>query len=213
MEEKSISIIKTKLSFGNLLERRSTQRIIIHHSASADVPAATIHAWHLKQGWSGIGYHFVIRRNGDIEEGRPLNTIGAHAGPAGNGDSIGICLTGNFTESIPSEQQLNSLRNLIQYLRERYRSNLPLFRHRDIVVTLCPGDLFPWPEEKWHSYKPPGELDDGVKKTESWKNELVDEALRQKLISERHDPDDTASKWFVLAVGLNILKEIDEKLK
>ena len=54
--------------------RRVTQRIIIHHSASrGNEDAATIHRWHLSRGWAGIGYHFVILRNGEIQAGRPEN--------------------------------------------------------------------------------------------------------------------------------------------
>lgn len=211
-EGRAISIIKTGLSFGRLLGRRSTRRIIIHHSASSDVAAATIHSWHLKRGWSGIGYHFVIRQNGDIEEGRPLDMIGAHAGSLGNGDSIGICLTGNFMEVKPSEQQLHSLVELVQYLRELYQDNLEIMRHKDVVASECPGDFFPWPEDNWRLNKPSCNVREAYNSMELWKNELVNEALRKNLISERHDPDEAASKWFVLALGLNILKEIDRKL-
>ena len=41
--------------------------------------AAQIDTWHRKQGWKfGIGYHYVIRRNGEIEPGRPEWMVGAH---------------------------------------------------------------------------------------------------------------------------------------
>lgn len=204
-----ISILLTGLSFGPLSPRRSTQRIIVHHSASPDVSAATIHGWHIAQGWSGIGYHFVIRQNGNIEAGRPVDTIGAHSGPQGNGDSIGICLAGNFMESSPIDQQLQSLIQLVVYLRELYKSNLEVMRHKDVAATACPGDLFPWPEYNWSLNSPSCEDNEGGNAVEPWKNELISQALDKKLISEEHDPDEPAPKWFVLAVALNILREVE----
>ncbi len=196
-----LTIINTGLSFGNLTSRQSTKRIIIHHSASPDVPASVIHEWHIGRGWSGIGYHFVIRQNGDIEEGRPLEMIGAHAGSPGNTDSIGICLTGNFMGNQPYNHQMVALVNLVKYLRELYQSELEVLRHKDVAPTLCPGELFPWPDSNWPSIV--SEI------PESWKKEVVDEALAKQLINEKHNPDDPAEKWFVLAVGLNILKQFD----
>ena len=73
-------IIETGLQFGGLQARSKTDLIVLHHSASADVSAAEIHGWHRAKGWAGIGYHFVIRKNGSIERGRPQEMIGAHAG-------------------------------------------------------------------------------------------------------------------------------------
>jgi N-acetylmuramoyl-L-alanine amidase len=96
--------------------------IIIHHSASADVPAAEINAWHLARGWAGIVYHFVIRKDGSIERGRPQQAIGAHAGPGANGHSIGICLCGNFMKELPSDAQMVSLLVLIAWLKNYYKA-------------------------------------------------------------------------------------------
>ena len=142
-----MQLVETNLQFnGSLNKRKSTNRAIIHHSASPDVPASTIHGWHLGQKWSGIGYHFVIRAGGAIERGRPEDTIGAHSGPAGNGDSIGVVLTGNFEYDKPTEAQLDSLVWLIaQYLEPRY-GNLDVIGHKDVMATACPGKNFPWAE-------------------------------------------------------------------
>ena len=140
-----MQILETGLKFGSLNTRKSTKRIIIHHSASADVPASTIHQWHLNQGWSGIGYHFVIRANGMIERGRPENTIGSHSGPQGNGDSIGVVLTGNFEIGAPATAQITALASLIKDLRGRY-GNLAVIGHKDVMATACPGKNFPWDE-------------------------------------------------------------------
>lgn len=142
-----MQIKETKLSFkSGMKQRNKTNRFIIHHTASADVPASTIHQWHLNQGWSGIGYHFVIRQNGDIERGRAENLIGAHAGEKGNPDSIGIVLTGNFETGKPTTAQMDSLLWLLKdYLFPKYGVK-PVIGHKDVMATACPGRNFPWDE-------------------------------------------------------------------
>ncbi len=142
-----MQIMATNLKFNGLLtKRKSTKRAIIHHSASPDVPASTIHSWHLGQEWSGIGYHFVIRAGGAIERGRPEWAIGSHSGPAGNGDSIGIVLTGNFETGKPTAAQMESLVWLLkEYLPGKY-GLLQVIGHKDVMATACPGKNFPWEE-------------------------------------------------------------------
>lgn len=139
-----MKIAETNLKFGGLRARSSTKRAIIHHTASGDVSAATIHGWHKNQGWAGIGYHFVVRANGAIERGRPEHTIGSHAGPGGNGDSIGIVLTGNFETGKPTAAQMDSLVWLLaNYLFPKYGA-LKVIGHKDVMATACPGRNFPW---------------------------------------------------------------------
>ena len=142
-----MQVTETNLKFsGSLTKRKSTKRVIIHHSASPDVPASTIHGWHLGQKWSGIGYHFVIRAGGAIERGRPEGKIGAHSGSAGNGDSIGIVLTGNFETGKPTAAQMESLVWLLKdYLFPKYGVK-PVIGHKDVMATACPGRNFPWAE-------------------------------------------------------------------
>lgn len=204
-----ITIIPTDLTFGPLSPRWATERIIIHHSASLDISATTIHDWHLQRGWSGIGYHFVIRQDGNIEAGRPLDTIGAHAGPPTNGDSIGICLAGNFMDYPPVGRQLQSLVHLIAYLRETYQADLEVLRHKDVASTECPGDLFPWLEINGAPYGLSGDENGGGNTLEPWKNDIMTRAMDKKLITQEHDPDEPAPKWFVLAVAMNILQEVE----
>jgi len=76
---------------------RTINKIIIHAAYTPpgmDIGAAEIRSWHVDgNGWADIGYNHVIRRNGVVEEGRPIEQQGAHV--AGhNHDSIGICLVG-----------------------------------------------------------------------------------------------------------------------
>ncbi|KAF1085735.1 N-acetylmuramoyl-L-alanine amidase [Sporotomaculum syntrophicum] len=126
-----------------LVQRVATRRIMLHHSDSqGDEDAATIHRWHLSRGWAGIGYHFVVMGSGEIQRGRPENTVGAHA-ESNNSDSIGICLVGNFSRWEPSLAQLDSLVWLIKYLESKY-GKLKIQSHRDVNPTECPGSKFPW---------------------------------------------------------------------
>ena len=69
-----VNIKDTELSFGELSKRMATDQIVIHHTGNPyddDLSAEEIHASHRAQGWAGIGYHYVIRKSGAIEAGRP----------------------------------------------------------------------------------------------------------------------------------------------
>jgi hypothetical protein len=56
---------------------------------------------------------------------------------------------------------------------------------------------------------PSGHDNMGGSVMEPWKNELIAQAMDKKLITQAHDPDEPAPKWFVLAVGLKILQEVE----
>ncbi|MFG6359724.1 MAG: N-acetylmuramoyl-L-alanine amidase, partial [Mailhella sp.] len=104
---------------------REINKIIIHCSATKptqDIGAAEIDMWHKKQGWDEIGYHFVIRRNGETEKGRDIEIAGAHC-KGQNKNSIGICLAGGIDENGRAEnnftdKQFQSLRNLAAKLKK-----------------------------------------------------------------------------------------------
>ena len=76
---------------------RNITDIIVHCSATTpdmDVDANLIRKWHVEERkWSDIGYHYVIKRDGTIEDGRPISKSGAHCRGA-NSNSIGVCLVG-----------------------------------------------------------------------------------------------------------------------
>lgn len=136
-------IIENRFEFQNLLtERLYTNRIIIHHTGAAlDASAAQIHQWHIEKGYAGIGYHFVIRKNGAIERGRPLWAQGAHAYGA-NWDSVGIHLSGEFFEEQPTPEQIEACAMLIADIAAEY--DLPIDRkhikgHCEVNATDCPG--------------------------------------------------------------------------
>ena len=99
-----------------------------------------IHDMHLQRGWSGIGYHFYIRKDGTIYRGRKEEMIGAHA-KGRNRDSIGICLEGNFEEELITYKQMNSLVKLSADMIIKYNIE-ESERHKDVYNTLCPGKNF-----------------------------------------------------------------------
>ncbi|SHG60645.1 N-acetylmuramoyl-L-alanine amidase [Thermosyntropha lipolytica DSM 11003] len=207
-----MQIKETGLKFnGPLKPRTRTNRIIIHHTATpGDVAAETVHTWHLNQGWAGIGYHYLIRQDGTVERGRPENVIGAHAGPEGNSDSIGIALAGNFEIVRPTEKQMEALVWLIRDLIKRY-GELQIIGHRDVIATSCPGKLFPLEEVKRKIKEENKNVDSHAGSKGSWKLDIIREAKDKGLITIDHDPDEIAPKWFVLAVALNLLKLKDGK--
>ena len=128
------------LEFRARRKRTETTHIIVHHSASRDVPASEIHRWHLERGWWGIGYHRVIRTDGSVEQGRDINDQGAHAS-GWNEKSVGIVLTGNFEEHEPHSDQISALVKELEALCARYSlSSDKVISHQETgAATLCPG--------------------------------------------------------------------------
>ena len=117
---------------------RTITLIVIHCSAvkpSQTSSADQIDAWHKKQGWRAIGYHYVIRRDGTIEPGRPESDIGAHC-VGHNRHSIGICYEGGLdAQGNPADtrtaEQKASLHALLKSLHESYPRAL-IVGHRDL---------------------------------------------------------------------------------
>lgn len=195
-------IIETNIQFRTLVPRKATRRIVLHHSASGlSTTWQDIHQWHLKNGWAGIGYHYVIHADGGVYRGRPEDKAGAHAYQdakhEANSDGIGICLVGNFMLTQPTTPQLDSLVELVKDIWTRY-PGITVIGHNDVMATSCPGVKFPWAELRLR-------LEVGKKVAEQWKLDIIERAKKAGLITEDHDPDEVATKWFVLAVFLNYL--------
>ena len=138
-----MNIIETNLEFGTLSKRSSTKRIILHHAAMNGSVEA-VHNVHKAKGWSGIGYHFYVRKDGKIYRGRPEWAIGAHASGS-NYNSLGICAEGNFENETMSDAQKNSIKELVAYLKNKYKITT-VVRHRDVGSTACPGKNYPFDE-------------------------------------------------------------------
>ena len=101
---------------GVTLEPNAVKLLVVHCSATPpdmDIGVKEIRDWHVKgNGWSDIGYHGVIRRNGIFEKGRDWHTRGAHA-RGWNSESWGICLVGGVDEDQKPEANYTRM----QYLR------------------------------------------------------------------------------------------------
>ena len=123
---------------------RKINKIIIHCSATPadmDIGAKTIRKWHVEgNGWSDIGYHWVIRRDGTIEKGRDESIKGAHcAAKNGNVASIGICMVGGvkrsgsklLTENNFTPAQWTALEAKVRELMKKYPIDT-LLGHRDL---------------------------------------------------------------------------------
>lgn len=139
-----LAIEETNFHFTEpLLVRPKTDMIVIHHVGipDGDTSAAAIHRAHLANGWAGIGYHYVIRKNGVIERGRPLAVVGAHA-YGENYHTVGINVTGNFDKEVPTDAQMKSLTELVTALCRIYHIDpgpATIVGHRDVNSTDCPG--------------------------------------------------------------------------
>lgn len=125
--------------------RAETTRIILHDShtipaigTALEVPRWKALAWDggLKMGLLGIGYHFILERDGHVEETRNRHLIGTHT-PGNNMDSIGVCLVGGREEGhylgVPNftPQQMDSLFELVIELRQEF-GPIPIVGHSEV---------------------------------------------------------------------------------
>jgi len=119
---------------------RSIKKIVVHHSASPpETTVEEIDAWHKARGWWGIGYHYVVDHNGEIQEGRPLKKPGAHT-KGHNRKSIGICVTGNFEDYHCPKHRFDALVTHIQTLLYTYDLKWnDVYYHKEFAATACCG--------------------------------------------------------------------------
>ncbi|UUB18464.1 endolysin [Salmonella phage vB_SalS_PC192] len=125
--------------------RSSTEAIFVHCSAtkpSMDVGVREISQWHREQGWLAIGYHFVIRRDGTIEEGRPVDVVGSHV-KDWNSKSVGVCLVGGIDDKGKFEAnftpaQMQSLKEKLADLKDMY-PDAEIKAHHDVAPKACPS--------------------------------------------------------------------------
>lgn len=115
---------------------RSITLIVLHCSAvrpGQRSSAADIDNWHRKKHWKGIGYHYVVRRDGSVELGRPLAEPGAHV-VGHNRYSIGICYEGGLDANgeeadTRTPEQVKALRQLVEQLHEVFPKALIVGHH------------------------------------------------------------------------------------
>ena len=124
-------------------------RVLIHYhggpprnTAGVGVPRE-IEAIHLANGWSGVGYHFIVSQAGEIFEGRGWDKIGAHC-PGHNTDGLGIYIgVGGDQEASPAAKA--AARWLYDEACRRTGKNLTKSWHGYDYATACPGPkLIAW---------------------------------------------------------------------
>ncbi len=125
---------------------RRINKIIVHCSATAegkDYTIDDIYDWHVNQnGWSNIGYHFIVYRDGEIAQGRKMSDVGAHV-KGHNHDSIGVCYIGGmdaknqYAKDTRTPKQKEALDKLLRYLS--YHFNAPIAGHNQYATKACPS--------------------------------------------------------------------------
>ena len=125
--------------------KRHISFIIVHCSAvrpGQRSSAKDINGWHRDKGWNGIGYHYVVRRDGSMEPGRPIEEVGAHC-VGHNSHSIGICYEGGLDEhgeeaDTRTPEQKRALRKLLEELHGRFPKALIVGHHDLNPGKKCP---------------------------------------------------------------------------
>lgn len=123
---------------------RTISEIIIHCSATVegkDFSVKDIDRWHKQRGFKMVGYHFIIRLDGTIEQGRPLEMIGAHC-TGHNAHSIGICYIGGLDKSgkpkdTRTQVQKDVLWSLVKSLQKKYPL-ATIHGHNEFANKACP---------------------------------------------------------------------------
>ena len=128
------------------VNKRTIKELIVHCSATPegkDYSVDTIRQWHLQRGFSDIGYHYVIYRDGSIHIGRDESIIGAHC-TGHNTNSIGVCYIGGCAsdgktpKDTRTTEQKQSLVKLLKELKTKY-PQASIHGHRDFSSKACPS--------------------------------------------------------------------------
>ena len=128
------------------VNKRTIKELIVHCSATPegkDYSVDTIRQWHLQRGFSDIGYHYVIYRDGSIHIGRDESIIGAHC-TGHNTNSIGVCYIGGCAsdgktpKDTRTTEQKQSLVKLLKELKTKY-PKASIHGHRDFSSKACPS--------------------------------------------------------------------------
>lgn len=170
-----MDIIKTNWNWNGKMQcRSSTKYIALHHAEASYCTAEQIDGWHKANGWSGIGYHFFVRKDGKIYEGRPIWAVGAHV-QGMNDCSIGICAEGAYTREFMPDTQKKAICELLVYLKGIYPS-AKIVGHREIGDSDCPGKNYPLEDIK-NNYAEYAEGEEEMTASEKEKMNAIDESL------------------------------------
>jgi N-acetyl-anhydromuramyl-L-alanine amidase AmpD len=145
---------------------RKIHTVVLHYSATffpeQDIGAAEIDGWHRLRGFGPfarpdgrpghIGYHWVVRLDGRIEQGRPEALAGEHVG-GHNRHTIGVCAVGGLRRETGqkvghdtrTEAQKATLARLVAGIVARHPGITRVLGHRDLAATQCPAyDVAAW---------------------------------------------------------------------
>ena len=120
---------------------RPINYIILHCSATeagSNFDVTDIDRWHKQKGWAGVGYHYVITEKGILQQGRPLETEGAHC-LHHNADSIGICYIGGLRFGNPIDTRTPAQRAQVEIIVRQLLQRFPYAKvcgHRDLSPDL-----------------------------------------------------------------------------
>ena len=117
---------------------RRMEQLIVHCSGTREDHSYTLEQLindHQRRGFSQVGYHFYIRRGGQIYATRPLRLSGAHC-LGHNAHSIGICYEGGLdmdgrAKDTRTKRQRDRLRRAVALLVRRY-PHMQVVGHRDL---------------------------------------------------------------------------------
>lgn len=121
----------------------AVDQIVVHCSATKTGSPESFANYHVdKLKWPGIGYHYVISKDGKAYKCNAISTISYHAAGA-NYSSIGVCLVGNFdVEDVP-DVQMKAAVDLVKDIRKNMKIKR-VIGHREVPGTkkTCPGKRF-----------------------------------------------------------------------
>ena len=125
-------------------------KVVVHCAYTPpqmDIGVDTIRVWHYARGMTDVAYHYVIRRNGDIEKGRELTEVPAANGAGNNTNTIAICYVGGMSadkkrsEDNRTNAQKEALFELKLLISQILGRQVEWVGHRDLpgVKKDCPG--------------------------------------------------------------------------
>ncbi|MEO0339503.1 MAG: peptidoglycan recognition family protein, partial [Bacteroidota bacterium] len=115
-------------------------QIVIHHSATTSGSAKAYSDYHVEHNdWPGIGYHYVVEKDGQVKQTNSLDLVSYHVSGQ-NTRSIGICMTGHYDKQEPPAIQLENTARLIAFLQDQFDKIDQIEGHRAYANKSCPGD-------------------------------------------------------------------------
>lgn len=176
---------------------KNFQGIAVHHTAGPDTQKPDDIAWyHINsRGWAGIGYHFLVDKDGKILYVGDLGTGRAHVA-SHNEKYIGICMIGSFMDGkVPTDKQLQAVHLLCKEFIENEPTRFPNVNNWDMVKghgdiedqsTSCPGSTH---DSWWNKIKfgvpttpdptPPGDCEEQLENLKQKIKDALEESERK----------------------------------